>query len=252
MTRKKSGIHMLEVTADMMGRTVTIHPTVLWDEDDLVLVDTAYPGQLPLLTSEVSRAGLSFDRLSKVIITHQDLDHIGGLPAIEERFAARVEVMASPLEKPFIEGEQQLLKLTPAAIAEAVSSLPANVPEQWRLGFKHTLENPPRAAVHSILTDKQRLPICGGMIVIGTPGHTPGHISLYHEPSRTLIAGDALIAEEGQLYGPDPQYCIDYELAQQSLAILLDYDIQQVICFHGGRFEGDGRHRIAELLRQKR
>jgi glyoxylase-like metal-dependent hydrolase (beta-lactamase superfamily II) len=66
---------------------------------------------------------------------------------------------------------------------------------------------------------------------------------------RTLIAGDALIVEEGQLYGPDPRYCIDYELAQQSLAALLDYDIQQVICFHGGRYDGDGQRRIAELLK---
>ncbi|BFH13806.1 hydrolase [Paenibacillus dendritiformis] len=252
MTHSKNGIRMLTVSADMMGRTVTIHPTVLWDEDDLLLVDTAYPGQLPLLASEVSRAGLSFDRLSKVMITHQDLDHIGNLPAMAERFAARLEVMASPIEKPFIEGERQLLKLTPAAIAEAVSSLPANVPEQWRLGLKHTLENPPKGPVHSTLTDKQRLPLCGGIIVIGTPGHTPGHISLYHEPSRTLIAGDALIVEKGQLYGPDPQYCLDYELARQSLAALLDYDIQQVICFHGGGYEGDGRRRIAELLKHKR
>lgn len=252
MTVGKSGIYMLTISADMMGRTVTIHPTVLWDEDDLVLVDTTYPGQLPLLTAEVSRAGLSFDRLSKVIITHQDLDHIGSLPAIAAQFAAQVEVLASPIEKPFIQGEQQLLKLTPAAIAEAVSSLPANVPEQWRLGFKHTLENPPTCPVHATITDRQRLPICGGIIVIGTPGHTPGHISLYHEPSRTLIAGDALIVEEGQLYGPDPRFCIDYALAQHSLAALLDYDMEQVICFHGGRYNGDGKQRIAELVKQKR
>lgn len=249
MTHSKSEIRMLTVSADMMGRTVTIHPAVLWDEDDMVLVDTTSPGQLPLLTAELSRAGLSFERLSKVIITHQDIDHIGTLPAIAAQFAARVEVLASPSEKPFIQGEQQLLKLTPAAIAEAVSALPVNVPEQWRLGFKHTLENPPKGPVHATLSDKQRLPICGGIIVIGTPGHTPGHISLYHEPSRTLIAGDALIVEEGQLYGPDPRYCIDYELAQQSLAALLDYDIQQVICFHGGQYDGDGQRRIAELVK---
>lgn len=251
MTHSKSRIRMLTISADMMGRTETIHPTLLWDEDDMVLVDTTYPGQIPLLTAEVARAGLSFDRLSKVIITHQDLDHIGSLPAIAEQFAAQVEVMASPIEKPFIQGEQQLLKLTPEAIAEAVNSLPDNVPEQWRLGFKHTLENPPKSPVHATIKDKQHLPICGGIIVISTPGHTPGHISLYHEPSRTLIAADALIVEEGQLYGPDPRHCIDYELAQQSLAALLDYDVQQVICFHGGLYVGDGKQRIAELMKQK-
>jgi len=56
-----------------------------------------------------------------------------------------------------------------------------------------------------------------------------------------------------QLYGPDPQYCIGYEMARarHSLASLLDYGIQQVNCVHGGRYEGDGRRRIAELLKQE-
>ncbi len=44
------------------------------------------------------------------------------------------------------------------------------------------------------LADGQRLDLAGGVRVIFTPGHTPGHIALYLERSRTLIAGDALRA----------------------------------------------------------
>ena len=37
------------------------------------------------------------------------------------------------------------------------------------------------------LTDGAILPIAGGLQVVHTPGHTPGHISLLHRPSEILI-----------------------------------------------------------------
>ncbi|MHB8917725.1 MAG: MBL fold metallo-hydrolase [Desulfocucumaceae bacterium] len=54
-----------------------------------------------------------------------------------------------------------------------------------------------KADVGRTVADEEELPYCGGITVIHTPGHTPGHICLYHKQSRTLIAGDALFAEGG-------------------------------------------------------
>ena len=42
------------------------------------------------------------------------------------------------------------------------------------------------------LTDGELLPVAGGLRVVHTPGHSPGHISLLLESTRTLITGDAL------------------------------------------------------------
>lgn len=242
------GIKMLKISATIMGKNETIHPTLIWDENDVVLVDTAYPGQFPILSNEVASAGLSIEKLSKVIITHQDLDHIGSLPAILENCAYKVEVIANHIEKPYIQGEKKLLKLTPNAIAEAVNSLPEGVPDEWKIAFKHTLENPPKAIVNTTVVNEEELPICGGIIIINTPGHTPGHISLYHKPSKTLIAADALIVENGELLGPDPKYSYDSNLAKKSLKNLMNYDIQKVICYHGGLYNGNSNKGIAELV----
>ena len=60
----------------------------------------------------------------------------------------------------------------------------------------------PKTEVDHTFSDGQVLPFCGGISVIFTPGHTPDHISLYHHSSKTLITGDALTSDEGELQNP--------------------------------------------------
>ncbi|MFC4766028.1 MBL fold metallo-hydrolase [Effusibacillus consociatus] len=242
-----NGVEMLEIAATVMGKVHIIHPTLIWDQDTAILVDAGYPGQLPKFRESMEKAGVPFDKLSKIIMTHQDLDHIGSLPAILSESPHRVEVLANEVEKPYIQGEKRLLKLTPEAIAQAIDSLPAEVPEEWRMAFKAVLENPPKTKVDKTVADGEELQYCGGITVINTPGHTPGHISLYHKQSKTLIAGDAMIVVDGQLLGPDPQYTLDLNLSIESLKKLTRYDIETVICYHGGLYKGNANERIAEL-----
>jgi glyoxylase-like metal-dependent hydrolase (beta-lactamase superfamily II) len=109
------------------------------------------------------------------------------------------------------------------------------------------LENPPKGPVNGILEDGLELANCGGVIVIHTPGHTPGHVSLYHKQSKTLIAADALVVSDGQLLGSIPEYSVNYELAMQSLKKFSEYDIEAVICYHGGLYTDNVNQRIAEL-----
>jgi glyoxylase-like metal-dependent hydrolase (beta-lactamase superfamily II) len=69
--------------------------------------------------------------------------------------------------------------------------------------------------------------------VISTPGHTPGHISLYLERSKVLIAGDALRAERGSLNGPNPSMTLEMRTALQSMRKLADLEIDTIVCYHG-------------------
>ena len=89
------------------------------------------------------------------------------------------------------------------------------------------------------LHDGERLDLAGGMRVIATPGHTPGHMCLYHEPSRTLIAADALTAQGGTLNGPNQGATLDLAQAARSIAKLAALDIATIVCYHGGVVQND-------------
>ena len=106
---------------------------------------------------------------------------------------------------------------------------------------------PAPAAVDRTLADGEELPHAGGIVVIYTPGHSPGHLCLYHKRSRSLITGDALNVSEGLLAGPNPVHTPDVATALASLKQLAAYDIETVICYHGGVYRGDANRRIAEL-----
>lgn len=82
--------------------------------------------------------------MDTVVITHQDIDHIGGLPSILGEANGTIKVLAHPIEQPYIEGERMLLKHTPEAIAAAEAMLPPHVPEEWRRAFLHRLAHPLR------------------------------------------------------------------------------------------------------------
>ncbi|MDR7000120.1 MBL fold metallo-hydrolase [Neobacillus niacini] len=246
---KKNGIHMLEISINSTGEVNVIHPTVIWDEEELILIDTGYPGNANELRDGIEKAGVSFERLTKILITHQDIDHIGSLPTILEESSKKIDVYASEIEKTFIQGEKMILRITPESITKALESLPPEVPEDFRRAFKFRLENPPKAKVDHVMEAGQELPVCGGVIAIDTAGHTPGHLSFYHKASKTLIAGDALIVKEGQLYPADPKYTLDNDTAIKSLDNLLSYDIEKVICYHGGLFAGNVHDRLQEILK---
>jgi glyoxylase-like metal-dependent hydrolase (beta-lactamase superfamily II) len=246
--RIAEGVEMLEISATVMGKVNVIHPMLLWDKENVLLIDTGYPGQLQLIREAMQNADVPFEKLTHIIITHQDIDHIGSLPSILKETPYKIEVLANATEKPYIQGELMLVKITPEAIARAEANLPEEIPAEQRKAFISKLQNPPNAPVDDIIMDGQELPYCGGITVINTPGHTPGHISLYHKPSRTLIAADAMIVEAGQLYGPVPAHAADYKTALRSLRKFTSFAIDQVVCYHGGLFTENPNQRIADLV----
>jgi len=141
-----------------------------------------------------------------------------------------------------------LIKISPERMAQFSEHL-SYLPEERREAVLETFENA-RARVDRTLRDGEKLPYCGGMIVIHTPGHTPGHISLYLEQSKVLVAGDALNVSDGRLVGPNPQLTPDIDQATGSLKKLARYDIETVVCYHGGPYTGDVNARIAELAEE--
>jgi len=241
------GIDMLEISVQIMGGDETIYPVLFTDGNCALLVDTGYPGVADKLKAAFHTASIPWSKLNTILITHQDLDHIGSLPALLADKGPALTVLAHDIEKPYIQGDKMLLKHTPEALAAAEAMLPPHVPEEWRRAFLHTLAHPPQGRVDRTIADGELLPAAGGITVIHTPGHSPGHLSLYHRESRTLIAADALTVRSGELHGPDSRATPDMGTALRSLSRLAAYEIDTVICYHGGLYRGDANRRIAEL-----
>ncbi len=215
-----TGVEMLHL--DFHG--TMFHPILLWDQEIAILIDTGFPGQFKDLRAVIEKAGVSFDRLKIVILTHQDVDHIGSLPEILQESNNHVKVYAHELDKPYIQGEIPLLK-------------------------DGHLENPPKGKVDYTLIDGQELPFCGGIRVIHTPGHTPGHISLYLTKSKTLVAGDSMYSVDGILRGIHVPTTPDLNAARLSLQKYLDLDIASAVCYHGGLSNVNVKEQILELSR---
>lgn len=237
---------MLEITSNTEGMENTIYPTLIWDDDMAVLVDTGFPGQLDLFRGSMEKAGVPFERLNKVIITHQDMDHMGNLLSIVNELKGKIQVIAHEEEKQYINGEK-----TPVKIADMESrydSLPDDMKafyKRLKTGFTKFTTN-----VDKTVADGEVLPYCGGIVVIHTPGHTPGHISLYHMRSKTLIAGDAMNVVDGHLTGPTPQYTYDMGTASKSLKKFKGYEIENVICYHGGLYRDNPNEVILRLSQE--
>ena len=237
-------IEALELPMNLRGQSSIIYPALLWDFDEATLVDTGIPGQLDALRGEIEKAGVDFESISRIVLTHQDIDHIGGLPEIlRARGEEGIEVLAHEEDKPYIEGDKPLLKMNRERMAQMMESLP----ESQRQQLQRILSRPPSGKVDRTLNDGEELPLHGGIEVIHTPGHTPGHLSLFVKKARLLIAGDELRVEEGELVGPSEWATPDMEQASASLRKLSEYQIDYVLCYHGGFYGPAAYEKITQL-----
>ncbi|PQP82749.1 MBL fold metallo-hydrolase [Paenibacillus sp. PCH8] len=215
-----------------------IFPVMLRGEDGITLVDTGMIGQFAELQSSLEQEGVQLSDIKRVIITHQDIDHIGNLGALLDAIPD-LEIWAHAAEIPYITGEKPLIKFTPerrAMLSAPVLALADQLLMQL-----------PEVNISRTLADGDMLPLPNGCQVIHTPGHTPGHICLYFPEQQFLLAADELRVVDDELVGPAPPATPDMPEALRSLKKLTGLTIQKVLCYHGGEFTTAPEQRIAEL-----
>jgi glyoxylase-like metal-dependent hydrolase (beta-lactamase superfamily II) len=71
-----------------------------------------------------------------------------------------------------------------------------------------------------------------GLRIVGTPGHTAGHVSVFDPATGVLVAGDAL-RNAGGLAGADPRYTADPAVAAASVRKLATLDVTTILPGHG-------------------
>ena len=222
--RIADNVEMLEISG--MG---TIYPTIAWDADNLALIDAGFPGQSDAIVQAIAAAGFAAESLTHIIITHHDLDHIGCVTDLL-KLSPSALVLAHEAEAPYLDGRKTPVKL--AAMQERYDSLTDEhkaLFDQMKVAYAGRI-----TPVGQVLHDCDVLPICGGIEVIHTPGHTLGHICLFLRASGILLCGDALNVSDGELVGPHPQHTYDMGLAQKSAEKVIAYPYSAAVTYHGG------------------
>ena len=216
-------VDMLEIKSERG----TLYPVLIFSDNELVLIDAGLPSQTDALREEVKNAGYSLEDITKVILTHQDLDHVGSAKTLANMGA---EILAHELEAPYIQGDKISIRLSD--MESRFDKLDAGE----RAFYERAKMAAPHFYVHidKQLKDAERLDFCGGIKVLHTPGHIPGHIALLLEESNIIVAGDAANISAGKLIGADPHFTKDMKQAEVSFEKILSAGAAAIVCYHGG------------------
>lgn len=173
-----------------------------------------------------------------IVLTHGHFDHIGNLKELMEEWKG-VPIYAHPYELPYLTGREDYPPADPAVGGGLMAAAAPLYPHRGiDLG----------AAVHPLPEDGS-IPGAKGWKWVHTPGHSPGHISLFRPKDKMLIAGDALITvkqesafavitQHKELHGPPAYFTTDWEEAEQSVRRLALLAPHTILTGHGLPVDG--------------
>lgn len=220
----------ISITLQFGNTAHTIYPTVFRDSRNIILVDCGFIGSLPALEKELLKHGISLNQITGLVLTHHDHDHMGAAAALK-RLNTNIKVYASDVEAPFISAQVKPLRLLQAE--ELQKTLPADQ-QDFGKAFCDMLRRVEPVEVDCLLHNGDHMDWCGGCSILATPGHTPGHISLFMEKDSIIITGDAIALEDGKPVIANPQFTLDIEEATKSMEKLLSLKAKAYYCYHGG------------------
>lgn len=241
-----------EVTSDILVLNFTIVTACLVGDpnnrtDGWVLVDTGLENSGDfILESAEERFGKN-SRPQAIILTHGHFDHVGSVIELSELW--NVPVYAHHLELSYITGKKDYPVPDPTVDMGLVAKMSPAFPHK-------SIDIGSRAVA---LPDDGSVPGMPGWRWIHTPGHTEGHISLFREKDRVLIAGDALstvkqeslvsvATQSEEISGPPKYFTIDWKAAENSVKHLRDLRPLLLIPGHGQPERGEELNENLETL----
>jgi glyoxylase-like metal-dependent hydrolase (beta-lactamase superfamily II) len=212
-----------------------------------VLIDAGLAGTARTILNDAETLFGQRNGPEAIVLTHGHFDHVGALADLADAF--NVPIYAHSLEHPYLDGRQSYPPPDPSVGGGLMSALSRFYP-RGPIDVTRWL---------ATLPANGDIPSLPGWQWIETPGHTPGHISLWRESDRTLIAGDAFVttAQESayavftqspEIHGPPMYYTTDWERAAASVASLAALEPEVVITGHGPPMHGPAMRQALHTL----
>ncbi|MGG3689634.1 MBL fold metallo-hydrolase [Caldifermentibacillus hisashii] len=238
MTSLTNGL-VQQVAEGVFSYTIQIvNIAMVRTSNDFVLIDTGMPESEKKIFEIVEEIFGENAKPEAIILTHGHFDHVGSIEKLLTQWD--VPVYAHPLEIPYLTGQKNY----PDPDGTVEGGLVAKISPMF-----------PNEGVHlgnhvKPLPDNGELPYLSEWKWIHTPGHSDGHISLFREKDRTLIAGDAFITvkqdslakvlvQEREVNGPPRYLTTDWQLAKKSVEKLAALHPRVAVTGHGLPMEGE-------------
>ena len=203
------------------------------DDGQVTLIDMGIASSGAKVMAALRSIGSDPGDVTRLMLTHCHPDHAGGAAHVSRETGRPVDIHAADAE--YVRtGTQPDVDQT-SRIGKLFRRLPEPKTEKVNVGEE--------------LTDGQVVPFAGGIRVVHTPGHSPGHASYLHEESGVLITGDAIFNVLGMRW-PLKMLCSNFAMTQKTAHRLAELEYTTAAFTHGPEIREDPRGAIRKFLSQ--